>query len=107
MILFNLNVALALMVTGTRRYASLCHFLKSSATLTSLPSQICTYVVDGNLTHQDSMGTSETLGPGAVQFMTAGTGVQHSEHNLAERPLRFIQMWLSVRTACHILLQER
>ena len=57
--------------------------------------EICTYVVEGELTHKDSIGTQETLGPGSVQFMTAGTGVQHSEHNLsATSPLRFIQMWI-------------
>jgi len=61
-------------------------------------AEICTYVVEGELTHQDSMGTTETLTGGAIQFMTAGSGVQHSEHNLGDRPLRFIQMWLSPRT---------
>jgi len=60
--------------------------------------EIMTYIVEGSLTHQDSMGTSETLGRGAVQFMTAGTGVRHSERNLdPERPLRFIQMWVEPR----------
>merc|ERR1719263_1909714 len=44
--------------------------------------EIVTYVVRGSLTHKDSMGTSETLGRGSIQFMTAGTGIQHSEHNL-------------------------
>uniref|UniRef100_A0A7S4KAJ6 Pirin N-terminal domain-containing protein n=1 Tax=Guillardia theta TaxID=55529 RepID=A0A7S4KAJ6_GUITH len=57
--------------------------------------EICTYVVEGELTHQDSMGTKETLGRGSIQFMTAGTGVEHSEHNLhPTNPLRFIQMWI-------------
>jgi len=40
------------------------------------------------------MGTKESLGRGSIQFMTAGTGIRHSEHNLHEEPLRFIQMWL-------------
>lgn len=31
--------------------------------------EICTYVVDGELTHQDSMGTKESLGRGAIQYM--------------------------------------
>lgn len=60
--------------------------------------EIVTYIVDGNLTHQDSMGTAETLTNGDVQFMTAGRGVRHSEHNLGDTPLRFIQMWFTTRT---------
>lgn len=61
--------------------------------------EICTYVVRGELTHQDSMGTQETLSRGAIQFMTAGRGVRHSEHNLHKSdPLRFIQMWINTRT---------
>jgi len=60
-------------------------------------AEICTYVVKGELTHKDSMGTAETLSDGAIQFMTAGRGVRHSEHNLSGKPLRFIQMWLTPR----------
>mmetsp|Transcript_19077 Transcript_19077/g.26848 ORF Transcript_19077/g.26848 Transcript_19077/m.26848 type:complete len:273 (-) Transcript_19077:183-1001(-) len=56
--------------------------------------EIVTYIVQGQLTHQDSMGTSESLGRGSVQFMTAGTGIRHSEKNGGADPLRFIQMWL-------------
>lgn len=56
--------------------------------------QICTYVVTGQLSHKDSMGTSESLGRGAVQFMSAGKGVVHSEHNLdVDSPVRFVQIW--------------
>jgi len=59
-------------------------------------AEICTYVVEGELTHQDSMGTSETLQRGAIQFMSAGTGVRHTEfNNNPEDPLRFIQMWIT------------
>ena len=58
--------------------------------------EIVTYIVEGSLTHKDSMGTSESLGRGSIQFMTAGTGVRHSEHNLDKsNPLRFIQMWIT------------
>lgn len=60
-------------------------------------AEIVTYVVDGALTHQDSMGTAETLTTGDIQFMTAGRGVRHSEHNLSDKPLRFIQMWFVTR----------
>lgn len=55
--------------------------------------EIVTYIVEGTLTHQDSMGSAESLGRGAIQYMTAGTGVRHSEHNLSpDEPLRFIQV---------------
>lgn len=60
--------------------------------------EIVTYIVEGSLTHKDSMGTSETLGRGSVQYMTAGTGIRHSEYNKdLKSPLRFIQMWLVPR----------
>eukprot|EP01123_Difflugia_compressa_P006624 TRINITY_DN18924_c0_g1_i1.p1 TRINITY_DN18924_c0_g1~~TRINITY_DN18924_c0_g1_i1.p1 ORF type:complete len:213 (+),score=42.36 TRINITY_DN18924_c0_g1_i1:88-639(+) len=45
------------------------------------------------------MGTSETLTRGAIQFMSAGTGIVHSEHNRhPSSPLRFIQMWFTPRS---------
>lgn len=56
--------------------------------------EIFTYVVDGNLTHKDSMGTFETLGRGSVQYMSAGTGVTHSEMNKGNQILRFLQIWI-------------
>jgi quercetin 2,3-dioxygenase len=56
--------------------------------------EIITYIVEGKLTHQDSMGTSESLGRGSIQFMTAGRGIQHSEFNEGDKPLRFIQTWI-------------
>ena len=56
--------------------------------------EIVTYVVDGELTHKDSMGTEESLGKGSIQFMTAGTGIRHSEYNDGDKPLRFIQTWI-------------
>lgn len=60
--------------------------------------EIVTYIVRGALTHQDSMGSAETLGRGAAQFMSAGTGVRHSEFNRAkDADLRFIQMWITPR----------
>ena len=61
--------------------------------------EIITYIVQGKLTHKDSMGTEETLGRGGVQFMTAGRGVRHSEFNLEkEQGLRFIQTWIVPRS---------
>jgi len=58
--------------------------------------EIITYIVEGFLTHQDSMnrGVAQRIGRGSVQFMTAGTGVRHSEHNLEDAPLRFVQVWV-------------
>jgi len=60
--------------------------------------EIVTYIVDGNLAHKDSMGKKEVLGRGSVQFMTAGSGIQHSEANANKsKPVRFIQTWITPR----------
>jgi len=60
--------------------------------------EIVTFVVDGFLTHKDNMSHQDTLGRGGIQFMTAGTGIRHSEYNASEtEPLRFIQMWITPR----------
>lgn len=56
--------------------------------------EIITYVIDGELTHADSMNNQRTLKRGDVQYMSAGTGVVHSEHNLGEKPLRLLQIWI-------------
>jgi quercetin 2,3-dioxygenase len=57
--------------------------------------EILTYVLDGHLAHKDSMGNHGVVGPGSVQFMSAGTGVRHSEFNDdANQPLRLVQMWV-------------
>jgi len=56
--------------------------------------EIISYVVDGELTHADSMGNRHTLTRGQVQYMSAGTGVMHSEHNLGGDMLRFLQIWI-------------
>lgn len=56
--------------------------------------EIISYVVDGELTHADSMNNQQTLTRGQVQYMSAGTGVYHSEHNLGEDILRFLQIWI-------------
>lgn len=61
--------------------------------------EICTYVVDGSLTHKDSMGTEESLPRGSIQFMTAGKGVLHSEYNNSKTNiLRFVQIWITPRS---------
>lgn len=56
--------------------------------------EIISYVVDGELTHGDSMGNKSTISRGHVQYMSAGTGIRHSEHNLGENVLRFLQIWI-------------
>ncbi len=57
--------------------------------------EILTYVFSGQLEHQDSMGNHGVVGPGGVQFMSAGTGVRHSEVNhSASEELHLVQMWL-------------
>jgi redox-sensitive bicupin YhaK (pirin superfamily) len=60
--------------------------------------EIVTYIVNGKLTHEDSTGSVETLGRGSIQFMTAGTGISHSEFNHGDEPLRFVQVWINPRT---------
>lgn len=56
--------------------------------------EIISYVVDGNLTHGDSMQNKRSLSRGAVQYMSAGTGIMHSEHNLGDSTSRFLQIWI-------------
>jgi quercetin 2,3-dioxygenase len=56
--------------------------------------EIISYVVNGELTHGDSMKNKNTITRGHVQYMSAGTGVYHSEHNLGKDILRFLQIWI-------------
>jgi redox-sensitive bicupin YhaK (pirin superfamily) len=57
--------------------------------------EIISYVLDGALTHRDSMGNVSTLTAGDVQVMTAGSGVRHSEWNPSvEEPTHFLQIWV-------------
>jgi redox-sensitive bicupin YhaK (pirin superfamily) len=57
--------------------------------------EIVTYVLSGELAHRDSMGNEGIVGPGGVQFMSAGTGVRHSEYNARrDEPLHLVQMWI-------------
>lgn len=56
--------------------------------------EIVSYVVDGELTHGDTMGNRNTISRGHVQYMSAGTGVYHSEHNLGDSTARLLQIWV-------------
>ena len=56
--------------------------------------EIITIVLDGAMTHQDSMGNKAVIKAGDVQRMSAGTGLTHSEFNLAETPAHFHQVWI-------------
>jgi quercetin 2,3-dioxygenase len=57
--------------------------------------EIITYVLDGSLSHKDSMGEQHVFGANTIQAMSAGTGVIHSEFNASERaPVHFLQIWI-------------
>jgi redox-sensitive bicupin YhaK (pirin superfamily) len=56
--------------------------------------EIVTYLLAGELQHQDSMGNGETIHTGEVQRMTAGTGVRHSEFNHSGAQTHLLQIWL-------------
>ena len=56
--------------------------------------EIITVMVEGELSHRDSMGHAEVLVAGEVQAMGAGTGLVHSEINQSERPCRLLQLWI-------------
>jgi quercetin 2,3-dioxygenase len=56
--------------------------------------EIVTYVIDGELSHQDSMGNGETIFPHEVQRMTAGTGVLHSEYSSPTDRTHLLQIWI-------------
>ena len=66
--------------------------------------EIVTWVLEGSLVHQDSLGHSGVIYPGLAQRMSAGTGIRHSEKNDSwrldaaraehDQPVHFVQMWV-------------
>ena len=63
--------------------------------------EIISYVREGAVTHEDSLGNKGVTHAGDVQVMSAGTGIRHSEYNASDVPIRLFQIWL------HPRLEER
>ena len=60
--------------------------------------EIITYVREGAITHQDSLGNKGRTEAGDVQVMSAGSGVRHSEYNLEPTTTRIFQIWIEPAT---------
>ena len=56
--------------------------------------EILTYIIEGGLTHRDSMGRGATIRQNDVQRMSAGTGIMHSEVNQSKELVHLLQIWL-------------
>jgi len=59
--------------------------------------EIVSYIVDGQLEHQDRLGNRHVNNPGEVQVMSAGKGIVHAESNPSDRSMRLLQLWLLPR----------
>ena len=56
--------------------------------------EIISIILDGEMTHKDTMGNETVIRKNDVQRMTAGTGLFHSEKNQSDRPVHFYQIWI-------------
>lgn len=56
--------------------------------------EILTCVLDGTISHKDSMGNAGGISAGEWQLMSAGTGIQHSEVNDGDTPVHLLQIWI-------------
>jgi len=60
--------------------------------------EIVTVPIYGKLSHKDSMGHEQTIGPDEVQVMSAGTGIFHSEYNNSNEDVNILQLWIFPKT---------
>ena len=60
--------------------------------------EIITYVREGAITHQDSLGNKGRTEAGDVQVMSAGSGIRHSEYNLERKTTKIFQIWIEPTT---------
>ena len=56
--------------------------------------EIITYIREGAITHEDSLGNKGRTAAGDVQVMSAGTGIRHAEYNLEDATTRLFQIWI-------------
>ncbi|WP_321967890.1 pirin family protein [Burkholderia cepacia] len=64
--------------------------------------EIVTYVREGAITHQDSLGNQGRTSAGDVQVMSAGTGIRHSEYNMESDITRLFQIWILPNSKGHL-----
>ena len=61
--------------------------------------EIVTYVLEGAISHKDSLGNEGRTAAGDIQVMSAGDGIVHSEYNLEDETTRLFQIWFMPRSA--------